>query len=635
MDASAHLPSAADLSDSAPKTEEVAAAGVVLFGRDHEALQVQLAAVAAQQAALTEEETRLGQRALALTKQETQLAKHLEERQRRLDEEVEQLRLEREQFHQERDNAREEIATEKASLAELRATLEQQAKTSAAERVRLANLHRDLVKRYQRETQRGEQAVAKREAEARGALQHVERERTNLKNFQERLNGQFELTRIRLHEKESDLVAARRKWEQERIRERKELDTLNVALEQRSAELRIAEDTLASNRRRFEQEQSGASKELQTLQTRIRQERVQLDQLQRETRKIMHRGDLSQQIAPMSPSLLTQAVNDPEIPSRLRMLAENIEDQRRHLAKQWEQLLQVQEDWQTDRAATLSELQNTTEALTTREEALTQQQERLQTLQDDLDQRSRRLENQRAALEGRHTRLTLQETQAAARTEEMLDSLEVREQALQERRSLLEEVQIRRTRRRQDELAALKLIRTRASEAHRHYAGLWQECERLRETLSARERKLDVRELVVQRLRLEVINDAGDSARTEATLDKLEKRELARSHSEAATLTSERRRLLEERKRLDDDLQKVQRLEGEVLARLEWLGRRMDGWEQQRHAIEDEDIQRQHELQRAKTQQELDRQQLRQLHDELERLAATLIEDEEPILRAA
>src|SRR5436190_2229938 len=61
-----------------PRTAEMASAAAITLGREHEALRIQAAAVAAQQAGLLEEEGRLEQRATTLQLQETQLASHLQ-----------------------------------------------------------------------------------------------------------------------------------------------------------------------------------------------------------------------------------------------------------------------------------------------------------------------------------------------------------------------------------------------------------------------------------------------------------------------------------------------------------------------------------------------------------------------------
>jgi pSer/pThr/pTyr-binding forkhead associated (FHA) protein len=610
-----------------PPTHEGPSADAVLAEREQEALRVQAAAVCAQQAALTEEEARLEQRATALERQETQLAGHLEERQARLDEEHERLRREREEHEAAQAADREALGRERDDLAAGRAELAQERDRAARQRRRLAELRRRLWKRHQRHWQAREAALARLEAQLAAREGRLEREREAVRSFQERVNGELELGRRRLREEAEELALAQQRWHEGLEEERAGEQRRRAELERRAAEVEAAAGALAAEEQRWRQQHAQLSREAEGLEARIRHQRAQLDALLRESAQAQPQPAGPVIPEPLAPVLRPDRPAAGEWPARLRQLAGILGDQRAHLAEQWQRLLEVQQAWQEERTTALAELEAVAARLSAREQELARAEERTRTGRLELHHGQEDLAAARGALEGREARLASEQAGWQAQREQLLARVEERERLLEQRRRQLDEVQERRNRRRKEEVAQVQSARARCDEARRQSSQLWQECEGLRAALAERERRLLAEAQALERLRAELLQQAPDSARAEGRLERLGKREAARLEADSRHLQAEGDRLRRERERLDDDARRLGQLEEALLARQRDWSRQVGEWEQQCALAEEEERRRQEELRRLRAQRALDERQLRQLREEIERLARVLIEE--------
>jgi hypothetical protein len=250
------------------------------------------------------------------------------------------------------------------------------------------------------------------------------------------------------------------------------------------------------------------------------------------------------------------------------------------------------------------------EQLSQRELELRAAERSAEAIRDELRSRQEGLLRQRNHLEGWQARLTAQDVDWKAEREALMAQLQSRERILQARAEQLEAMQQQWSLRTSEESEALRQARERCDEARKQYSAVWQECEALRESLNQQERNLSSRALAVERYRQEMINQSPDSAKAESRLDRLFRREAARLEVDARDLEAERQKLRQERIRLDEQ-------------------------EKQQAIREEEDQLHQQELRRLRAQHALDQRQVRQLREEIERIACLLIEEavEEPPLQ--
>ncbi|MFN8214962.1 MAG: hypothetical protein U0R71_00035, partial [Solirubrobacterales bacterium] len=318
---------------------------------------------------------------------------------------------------------------------------------------------------------------------------------------------------------------------------------------------------------------------------------------------------------PIAPALLPEP--SPEWPVRLRELAGLLADQRNHLAEQWRGLLQTQQQWQEERLAALAELEQASEQLGRRERDVAAAEDR-----------ARALERRRAELEAWQARLALEQSDWQARRGELQADLDGRERLVRRQSQDLEMALAEHKRQSQVELSELRSARARCEEARRQAAGLWGECDRHRDELAEQRRQLAAESIALERLRCELAHQSPDAGRAEARLEKISRRELTGLEAAARAVEADRDELRRWREELDGEAHRLGRLEDELLARRDELSRQAEASRARRVDAEAEDARREAEVWRLRARQALDERQLRQLHDEVERLARSLIDDE-------
>ncbi len=311
----------------------------------------------------------------------------------------------------------------------------------------------------------------------------------------------------------------------------------------------------------------------------------------------------------------------------IQALAGTLNDQRHHLAEQWQRLLQVQDRWQQERDAALKDLETAIERLSQREGELLASERVVEAAHEESERRRQDLVLLRESLEGWRARLTTEEAQWQAQREALLADVDSRERLLRLRGEQLEDVHQRRNRRRQQEVVEFQAARARCEEARRQYGQLWQECEQMRAALAQQERTLSSRVLALERFRQETIAQAPDSARAESRLDRLTRRNASRLEAEVRDLATERRKLQSERISLDEQAVRLGKLEEELLRRQRDYSASIAEWENRRAAAEQEDLLREEEIRRLQAQCALSERQLRALRDEIERIVRGLIEE--------
>jgi hypothetical protein len=304
-------------------------------------------------------------------------------------------------------------------------------------------------------------------------------------------------------------------------------------------------------------------------------------------------------------------------------------DQRRHLLENWEKFLLAQQAWEEERSAALEEIEEAGKGLEQRDRALAQEERALHACQAELAQRQQSLEAQRLGLEGLQTRLAMQEAACRAELEKGQAGQAAADRQVALLRSQYEQVHRQRNRKRGQELARLRDALTRADEARRQYGLAWQEQERLRQALDQRERSLTAGESALELARRDLALQGNNPAATEARLERLHKEALAREQEAARALESARAAVQQERQRLDAHAAALARKEKELVEQAEQQRREADAWEAARVAADAEQQRRDQESRHERARHAIDQRELRQLREELDRLAAAMMQEGE------
>ncbi len=581
---------------------------------EREALRVQAAAVVAQQAALTEEEMRLRQRRGGLERQEEQLANHLEEKRRSLVELREQVKDERDAFKEERAAEESTLAARHREAEEAFAESDEERKLSQKERARFVELRKRLKRRWEEHFAAHEAELGRREDELNAAADRLggeaaslERERAALSEQRLQYNGEMELGRRQMEDAWDELSLAQQDWEVCLNREKADYERRGRELTDREVEAARRERQLTEGQRTWEQVKASREQESEGLEVRIRNQRLRLQTVEQ---ALANRGAAGPPVALVAPPPLPAetAVAADEAPLALRRLAGCLADQRLHLLEQWRGVLELQHHWQTQRDAVLDELEDSGRRLADRERQLVEREQQLAARAVQLDQRQDTLAQLRSALEGRQARMTADAQEWQADRARVLAEAQAAEETAAARIKRLERL-CRRTRtRHRADTEALHEARLRCEETRKQYVELWQECRTRTEALVREQQTLAGDTLALERLRLEVLGKAEDAAAAEKRLDKL------RRQSEALVSRAER------------ELERQRAALRAEAVRLEEV-KRQRKWDQHALDARDAEQQRLQEVQRLLAQHDDDAKKLRDLRDEVERLARLMMDE--------
>jgi hypothetical protein len=615
---------------AAPPTAEVANAQAAATEQEREALRIQAAAVVAQQAALVEQEAKLAQRAAALEKQESQLAAHLESRQRELDEAQEELQHQRQEFAREQEEARAAVVKERAALEQARTDARADLEGAAELRQRLRSLRRRLFQRYRRQAADAAAAAGQREGEAEQARRRYDQERERLLTWYEKTNTEAELLRRALLEQRQSLALDQQRWEEALNAEKAERARRDREAAERSAEFLAAREQFTADQQRWQQQKAHLSKETAGLESRIAAQRQLLGQLERQSAS-------QRQASPAAPLAATELAIPPSPapepnhrwPEQMQQVAGWLGDQRMHLLENWEKFLLAQQAWEEERSAALAEIEQAGKDIELRGRTVAEEERGLHVCQAELAQRQQALDAQRLGLEGLQTRLAMQDAACRAESERLNAGQLASERQVAHLRGQYEQVHRRRNLKREQELARLRDAIARADEARRQYGLAWQEQERLRQALEQRERALSAGESALELARRDLALQSNNPAAVEARLERLHLEALAREQEAARALETARVAVQQERQRLDFHAGALSRKERELAEQAELQRRESDAWEAARVAADAEQQRRDQESRNERARHAIDQRELRQLREELDRLAAAMMQEGE------
>jgi len=630
---------------------------------ERDALRIQVAAVAAQQAGLTEEEIRLEQRRVALQCQEEQLAARLEERQRELKGQEEQLCQDQDRFASARAAEEERQAQAREELLHARAEQEQAGKLVTGERRRLADLRKRLKRRWQEHWQaqrtkfdQCEQQVASQQARLQKEVENLERERARINEFRLRFNGEMELGRRQLQEEWQELALAQQQWEVTLNLEQGERTRRVRELEEREAVLGRGEQKLVTEKQFWTRRQAVLEMEVEGLDNRIRNQRQKLLELE---------GDLAQHVRAAVGAVATGgspvaglATGEPPVataesavasvmlpaktfevgseglPQQLEHLAGELADQRMQLLEQWQRLLRAEEAWQKERETTLVEVEDAGQCLQQREQRLDERAVQIQVQERALEgrlthlqQRQESLSQLRCSLEGWQARLTVQASDWELQREEVLTAVRAREEALAAQTYRVEELHRRRTQRLKIQASGLLKAQQRLQAIRKQYLSLWKSCRQHHKALLEEQQAVAQQTLTLEQFRLECLAQAPSQAAAEKRLERLQRGCLALTHEAERQVEQDRQVLGDENNRLEERALALDALETELRRRQEEVSAQQTDLENQQLATSEGEARRLQEVQRLQNYHRVAEQQIKELRDEVERLARMLLDE--------
>ncbi len=604
---------------------------------ERDAARIQAAAVAAQQSALNEEEMRLEQRRIALDKQEEQLAAHLEERRGRLLQLQEQTRQERDVFHAARITAAEEHAARAKELQAEREEAAVKSKCARAERQHLIELRKRMLVHGKRRWKERETILARREKELtvredrlkRGA-ERVARDHAALVAERLRFNGELEIWKRQLVEQWQELGVAQQQWEEclnleqaERERRGRDLDARIVAVEEAEHNWRERERSARLMLLDLHRESAGLEARIGNLREKLVQMETAVEGLP------MPRMAPEAHAAAPSAAFAMLAVSGPDRTDFLQRVAGRLADQRAHLLEQWQTLLRIQDEWRTEREQTLVGLETAGRSLQEQEHRLTVRSREIEAVAAEGRQRQQALTQARHSLEGWHARLMARETAWESERLILLSDVQKREEVAELQLQRLRNLARRREVQRAKEAEGLAAALSRCENLRQQYVALWKEYQQRRKELTREQCETAARALALEQMRQEILAGAPNAAGAERQMKRLGRRELLRIEASQRDLETARTNLAAESDRLNNWAELLQARQKDFAAHQEEFVRQQAAWEDREAEAKDEEQHRRLELQRLIIRREQDERQIARLRDEVERVAALMMNETE------
>jgi pSer/pThr/pTyr-binding forkhead associated (FHA) protein len=593
-------------------------------GDEHSGLRVQVAAVAAQQIALDEEEARLQQRRDDLQYQEEQLAAHLEEKRRQL-----------EQWSTQQQTERSIWLREKAEDEQLRAELTREREQLRGQRERLRRVFQRLRQRWQQRRSAERQQAEQETAALRRRQEELHSREDALAAQVLRFNTERELETRRLHDGQAELRASRQRWRRRRGRER-------AALRLRLHEVALAEHkmgqaraVIVQERTAWEQEQHRLGQELHGLNNRITNQRQKLQEQQQELARLEallgeRRLQLSPAAEPPRPPVAAPETSTvaPQH-ANLERLTGELADQRLHLVEQWQQLVRVQAAWQEQRDRAAVELESLAQTLLQREQELGQREQTITGGEDIYRRRRAEVDSLRDEVRVWRNRLQTREQALEVERQQLLNEVRQREVGAHEQVAELTQWRGDWEQQRQELLRQLQTEQADVAKLHGDLARLREEWLARAGQLEVERRQLTERTLALEQYRRQVLDSANDPTAVRK-INRLRRRWLQQNN---ALL----RKIRRDRETLHLELTNLDTRHGELIHKAAELTQRETTLAQREARLVEQELNSamsqswlEQQARLAEIQQQRTEEQLRLLKDETERLARTLLDDDEP-----
>lgn len=616
--------------------------GITPTGEDEQraAQRIQVAAVVAQQAALDEEEAKLAQRRTDLQQQEVQLAARLEEQRLGVQLLAERTRSERDAWQRDKAEFERYFEQRQRELGQLQEATTREGEKARAQRERLARLFQRMRLRWKTRWEVEQRRVEQLDAKLRHEAAALERRRVELDRRQETiertlraLNTERELGSRRLYERNECLGKDRARWQRRRLRERAALRLRLRELDQAGQKIAEARAVLVQEKEAWERQRQELAQELHGLNTRAAHQRRKIEEQQHELERLEAARSEPRQPSetPQAPAQATTAPSASESEQTLMRLAGDLADQRAQLLEHWDRLAHTQAEWQARRDLVATELEALAGRLTRREQELQAREQTLNSADADCRQRRQEIEAQRQQVQVWRARLQTREQMLEAEQQQLHEEARQRLAWADTQLAELAELRTRWDARCARETDQVRSVLAAANALRQEVAELRHDWLQRRQQLDAQRRGLAEKALAVEQFRQEVTLRARDPESAKR-IERLRRLWLTQNAAHIRTAREEREALRGELTRLDERRDETLQATGQLAALQQELG------ERQRNVEHHEMLQGvrlgrlEQELRDSESRRDRAERRLQELHEEVERIAQSLLGDPEPPL---
>jgi hypothetical protein len=460
----------------------------------------------------------------------------------------------------------------------------------------------------------------------------VATERAALADRIEKTNAETELARRRLTELWAQFDRDRQAWHRRRSTEDMSASGQARELARRMKVVVAAECKAARAREDLAREISDHRRELEQLENRIGNARLRFLEHQARLLDTRHeapdvRHEIDALVTKVSAPVPASVDQDASLQKRaesLARVAEELSDQRLHLAEQVERLLRTQQQWHSDRTAALRDLELFASRFEAREIDLDRRSRELHSAKTRLQMELQAIAQARLRSESERVRSETRLADRHAEVEARWVELDGRERALAVQEDGWRSLLRRWGRRRHQEIVRLRDVQQSCWQERAEWVNARTFWLRLVAKLRDERKAFSVQSLAVQQMRA----DLGGGPAVVKRLERLERQWIMQCEIEARYLERLQATVKTEAVRLDETSRRVRQDLVNSEARAALLDNRAAEVEREEQSLEAERSRLAGELDAARAREAVAEARAAGLRDETERLARLLIDAE-------
>jgi len=523
------------------------------------------------------------------------------------------------------------ISQQLHDLAEARDEIEKREEEADARRDRLFRLRARFIKRWKRhwgiERQRtsGDRALADFEREEMATARAI------LEADREQHEVRVEVETRRIEHDWDQLKLAQRHARNDAARQSAALDQERTELADERARLKTEAVSLRAERMQMEHHSADLRIEADGMESRVVNLRVVLLQLEE---KRMRLGSQPASVPEVNDEPIA-ADNDAEIMQRRRVLdrlADELADQRLHVLEQANRLAQARNAWRSEEGRLVDEMSQLAEQLRRREEQIAENEKAIGFVEEQVEREQERLRQLCERLDVRQSRLDSIEIDWRGELGRREYDLQQRSRELSRREKALTELCRRWSERRRHEVVALR-------EEHRRCERMTVEASRKLmardeqvQALDERESQIAARALVIEKARQKLLLSTDSPELAGKRLERLGRHVFRRLAKAESRSDRAREALAAERGDIDRLFgQAHERIEEALIRQQVAADRQMEIERREYHLTQNEATQGETRLGWT-TQRAMLERECSDLRAEVDRLAALLLGNDEPVI---
>ena len=306
-------------------------------------------------------------------------------------------------------------------------------------------------------------------------------------------------------------------------------------------------------------------------------------------------------------------------------MAGDLADQRAQLGEQWQRLAQLQHQWQQEGLATAAQLETAIAGFPEREEDLTRRLQAIEAAEAEVGRRLEENLKRRQELEAWAIRLQAEQVSWRSERDQMVADVRGREEVAEKSLVAVVDLRERWARRRRQELDLLRAERVRCEKVRKECAILREELWQRGVVLEDERRHLAEKTLVLEQYKQETILRASDAAGAERRVERLRLRWRTQEMALLKATEEKRQTLFADATRLEERQAALQKHLEALAVQQANLAQRQAEWEQEQVLTGANQAKSRQQLHSALVQRDRQEQQIRELREEIDRIAETLL----------